>query len=144
MLKFTLVSNNIHLLVYDVLLVLHWCYQSLERGWRVLESNPCCHPGKKLNAARLSELRACCWTTENSDFYHNHSKYERKTSKKFTKKFVSEGRANMLYREPLKKWMNSKLPVSLRSWTDGQNQRVPNPSNWCCVALPKYWSCHCR
>ena len=46
--------------------------------------------------------------------------------------------------EPLKKWMNSKLPVSLRSWTDGQNQRVPNPSNWCCVALPKYWSCHCR
>lgn len=51
---------------------------------------------KKLNAARLSELRACCWTTENSDFYHNHSKYERKTSKKFTKKFVSEGRANML------------------------------------------------
>ena len=46
--------------------------------------------------------------------------------------------------EPLKKWMNSKLPVSLRSWTDGQNQRVPNPSNWCCVALPKYWSCHYR
>ena len=46
--------------------------------------------------------------------------------------------------EPLKKWMNSKLPVSLRSWTDGQNQRVPNPSNWCCVALPKYWSCHDR